>query len=405
MLKVAAESGVAKARVHVLLDGRDVGQLTALTYLERLESVLRALNDTPGRDYRIASGGGRMVITMDRYEAEWDMVERGWQHHVKGEGRRFASAEAAIHTLRDETNATDQYLPPFVIADETGPVGRILDGDSVCFFNFRGDRAIEISQAFEEETFLAFDRGERPKVRYAGMMQYDGDRHIPSRYLVSPPAIDRTMSEFLVRNGVHQFACSETQKYGHVTYFWNGNRSGYFDESLELYREVPSDVLPFEKAPEMKAAEIVEATLDALRLRPNQVGRINLANGDMVGHTGVRDAAVLAMETVDRQLGQLLAGIESLGGVALVTADHGNCEEMYERSKDGQFAIGADGHPRPRTSHTTNAVPLSLFDPHGLVASGLNQDFSNPGLSNIAATVLELKGFAAPEDYAPSLLR
>ena len=213
------------------------------------------------------------------------MVERGWQHHVKGEGRRFASAEAAIHTLRDETNATDQYLPPFVIADETGPVGRILDGDSVCFFNFRGDRAIEISQAFEEETFLAFDRGERPKVRYAGMMQYDGDRHIPSRYLVSPPAINRTMSEFLVRNGVHQFACSETQKYGHVTYFWNGNRSGYFDESLELYREVPSDVLPFEKAPEMKAAEIVEATLT-----PSVFDRIvgyQLGNGDMVGHTAV----------------------------------------------------------------------------------------------------------------------
>ena len=403
LLRAAARADVNRVRVHILLDGRDVDARSALAYVDRLEGVLRELN-AAGRDFHIASGGGRMIITMDRYEAEWEMVAKGWAHHVHGDGRRFPSALAAINTLREETGATDQFLPPFVIADDKGPVGPIRDGASVVFFNFRGDRAIEISRAFEDDIFEAFDRGLRPKVRYAGMMQYDGDLALPARFLVAPPSIEGTLGEHLAYNGVTQFACSETQKFGHVTYFWNGNRSDFFDSSLEHYVEVGSDVIPFEQRPWMKAAEIVDATLSALRTGTYRAGRINLANGDMVGHTGDRDAAVLAVQCVDWTLGRLLAGIEALGGIVLVTADHGNCEEMYGRDKRGGFTLGADGRPSPKTSHTTNPVPLYLFDPTGSSVATLGDQVADPGLGNVAATVCELLGYAPPEGYLPSLL-
>lgn len=404
MLRRAAKDGVKAARVHALLDGRDVGERSAEIYLDRLEEVLGELR-AQGFDYRIASGGGRMHITMDRYEADWAMVERGWQHHVHGEGQRFASAGEALQALRDETGQVDQFLPGFVIADDDGPVGPIRDGASVIFFNFRGDRAIEISRAFEEDDFDAFDRGRRPEVRYAGMMQYDGDLHLPKRFLVQPPKIDRTMGEYLARNGVTQFACSETQKFGHVTYFWNGNRSGRFDEKREVYTEVPSDQVPFDERPWMRAAEIVDATLAALHTGQVQHARINLANGDMVGHTGVRDAAVAALGSVDIVLRRLLNGLAQMGGVALVTADHGNCEEMYERDKQGRFVKDDEtGLYRPRTSHTTHPVPLSLYDPHEQVPARLAKTVERPGLANLAATTLELLGFAPPEDYEASLL-
>jgi 2,3-bisphosphoglycerate-independent phosphoglycerate mutase len=405
MLKRAAEEGVKKARVHVLLDGRDVAETSALVYVEPLEALLTELSSSEGRDFRVASGGGRMRITMDRYEADWGMVQRGWAHHVHGEGRRFPSAADAIRTFRDEDpKVIDQNLPPFVVADDDeGPVGPIRDGASVVFFNFRGDRAIEISRAFEEDAFRPFDRGARPDVLYAGMMQYDGDLSIPGRYLVAPPAIDRTMGEYLARSGVPQFACSETQKYGHVTYFWNGNRSGRFDEALEEYLEIPSDALPFEERPWMKAAEITDATIAALERGHARALRINYANGDMVGHTGVREAAVLAVEAVDLCIGRLIPVIERLGGALLVTADHGNADEMYERNEDGSFAISAAGNLRAKTSHTLNPVPFHLYAP-GAAGLSLRDDLPEAGLANIAATTLELLGFEAPEDYSPSLL-
>ncbi len=404
MLRRAAADGVTKARIHVLTDGRDVGETSSPVYVERLERVLAELS-TDGRDYRIASGGGRMLVTMDRYEADWAMVERGWQLHVRGEGRRFGRAMEAIETCRaEQPGLSDQYLPGFVVADADGPVGPIRDGASVVLFNFRGDRAQEITRAFEDEVFTAFDRGPVPKVRYAGMMLYDGDLGLPSRYLVDPPAIDRTLGEHLAHAGVSQLACSETQKFGHVTYFWNGNRSGALDPSLETYDEIPSDLVPFEQRPWMKAAEIVDATVRRLREGKLRHARINLANGDMVGHTGDRDAARLAVETVDLALGRLLKGVEALGGVVLVTADHGNADEMFLRKKDGSFATDEAGRPLPRTSHSLNPVPLSLFDPHGH-APNLGVTVHRPGLANVAATTLELLGFAPPEDYEPSLLK
>ena len=404
LLRGAADAGVTRARVHALLDGRDVGETTSLTYVERLEQVLAELNAGGARDYRVASGGGRMNVTMDRYGADWAMVERGWKHHVLGEGRRFESAETAIRTFRDETpGISDQVLPGFVVTGDDGPVGPIRDGASVVFFNFRGDRAIEITRAFEDAALDTFDRGPVPDVRYAGMMQYDGDLELPTRFLVEPPAIDRTLGEHLARNGVTQFACSETQKFGHVTYFWNGNRSGRFDDRRELYVEIPSDSVPFEQRPWMKAAEIVDATLAALRTGGIRHARINFANGDMVGHTGDLRASILAVEALDLSLGRLLAGIGKLGGVALVTADHGNADEMFQHAKGGGFAEDEAGRRLVRTSHTLNPVPLSLFDPSGRAPS-FSGRIERPGLANVAATVLELLGFTPPEGYEPSLL-
>jgi 2,3-bisphosphoglycerate-independent phosphoglycerate mutase len=408
MILRAAGAGIREVFVHPLLDGRDVPATSALLYIDRLESLLAHFHGKDGRTYRVASGGGRMVTTMDRYEADWRIVERGWNAHVHGQGRTFRSPREAVETFRTEDpGATDQFLPPFVIVGEDGkPVGPIGDGASVVFFNFRGDRAIEISRAFEQDDFRFFDRGARPRVCYAGMMQYDGDYHIPRAFLVAPPALDRTLGEYLARNGITQFACSETQKYGHVTYFWNGNRGGKFDETTETYLEVPSDRVPFEQRPWMKAAEITDATIEALRSGRHRFLRINYANGDMVGHTGVREAAILAVESVDLSLGRLLAAVESLRGVALVTADHGNADEMYERTKSGAIDCDeATGRPKAKTSHSLNPVLFAVADYATPATHHLRDDLPQAGLANVAATVLQILGYQAPEVYEPSLLR
>ena len=403
MIRQAAREGVERGRVHVLLDGRDVSEVSALTYIDRLETVLAEVNAS-GFDYRIASGGGRMTTTMDRYEADWSMVERGWSTHVLGRGPSFPSARVAIESLRAETpGVIDQFLSQFVIVDADGPVGVIREGASVCFFNFRGDRAVEISRAFEEEVFSGFER-DAVSVRYAGMMQYDGDLKLPGRFLVNPPLIDQPFGAHLAASGVAQFACSETQKFGHVTYFWNGNRSGAFDPTLEHYVEIPSDQVPFEERPWMKAAEITDATLNALNSGAFPFARINFANGDMVGHTGDLRATILSLEALDLALARLLEGVKRLGGVALITADHGNAEQMFERNKkSGEVIYKAPDRPKALTSHTLNPVPFTLFDPCG-VAPKVSATVARPGLANLAATTLELLGFTPPEIYERSLL-
>ncbi len=402
MLRQAHADGVAAVRVHVLLDGRDVPETSALQYVDALELELRQLREA-GRDYWVASGGGRMTTTMDRYEADWSMVERGWNAHVLGTARPFPDVRSAVETFREETPGIgDQFLPDFTIVDEDGTArGPIRDGAAVVFFNFRGDRAIEITRALSEPGFDRF--GPRPDVFFAGMMQYDGDLHLPEHFLVTPPDIDHTLGELLAADGVTQWACSETQKFGHVTYFWNGNRSGAFDEKLERYEEIGSENLPFEQRPWMRAAEITDATLAALKSGSFRHLRINYANGDMVGHTGHRDATVLAVETVDLQLARLLPVIERLQGAIVVTADHGNADEMYELDKKtGAFLHRTDGSLKARTSHTLNAVPCHVWAPGRTLEPAAENTL---GLSSLAATVLQLLGRAAPSEYAPSLLK
>ena len=404
MLERAAADGVKQARVHILLDGRDVSETSALIYVDTLERTLAALNQVKGRDFRIASGGGRQTTTMDRYGADWRIVERGWHAHVLGEARGFASATAAIETYRTEQpSVIDQDLPPFAIVDEHGtPVGRIEDGAAVVLFNFRGDRAVELCQAFEQAELGHFDRKRRPNVAFAGMMEYDGDLHVPSRFLVTPPAIDCTLGEYLARNRVPQLAISETQKFGHVTYFWNGNRSGMFDAAYEKYLEIPSDRVSFDQRPWMKAAEITDALIDELRKGEVRHARLNYANGDMVGHTGNREAAVLAVECVDLCIGRLLPVIAALRGALILTADHGNADEMFEYDKRGQIAVDGNGRRKSKTSHTLNPVPLYIYGP--TLNARINSAVQAPRLANLAATTLQLLGYEAPSDFEQGLL-
>jgi 2,3-bisphosphoglycerate-independent phosphoglycerate mutase len=396
MLDRCRDEGIVRVRVHPLLDGRDVGERSALTYLEALEARLATLNGGGGRDYRVASGGGRMVTTMDRYNANWAVVERGWKAHVLGIGRPFGSAREAVETYyREDPTSTDQYLDSFVIAEGGQPVGTIQDGDAVIFFNFRGDRAIEISRAFEEPGFHEFDRARVPDVYFAGMMQYDGDAQIPKQFLVEPPAIDRTVSQYLCAAGVTAFAISETQKFGHVTYFWNGNNSGYVDERLEQYVEIPSDRIMFDERPWMKAGEITDGVIDAVRSGRFKFVRVNYPNGDMVGHTGIVNAIRIAVEAVDLSLQRLLPVVRAAGGVLVVTADHGNADCMFTEKK---------GKREPMVAHTLNPVPFIVKDFSGANALALSGVLA-PGLSNVAATLLTLLGFQKPDDYDPSLVR
>jgi 2,3-bisphosphoglycerate-independent phosphoglycerate mutase len=401
LISQARKEGVTKVRVHILLDGRDVPETSALDYVLPFEAFLSEVRSAEF-DARIASGGGRMKITMDRYEANWKMVAEGWKIHVKGEGRQFATAQQAIETLREESKAIDQDLPAFVIAEGGKPIGPVVDGDSVVFFNFRGDRAIEISRAFEDEVFTAFDRGPRPNVCYAGMLQYDGDLKLPKRFLVSPPAISNTLGENLAKSGVSQLAISETQKFGHVTYFWNGNRSGKFDQNLETYIEVPSDVIPFEQRPWMKAAEITDAMIEELKTGKYRHARVNYANGDMVGHTGNFEAVVIAVETLDLCLARLLPVIDALGGMAIITADHGNADEMFELDKKTKKPIPTATGFKAKTAHTLNPVPCLFYDNHHQDAYSIAE--GSFGLSNLASTLSGLLGFQPSSDWDRSIV-
>lgn len=396
MVQRCNETGIPRVRVHCLLDGRDVAPRSAPDYVVQLQEALRAACENGGLDYRIASGGGRMAITMDRYQADWDMVRRGYETHVLGKGQPVTDVVAEIQRQYEaDPKVTDQTLQPFVVTDNGGsPVGVVADGDVMVLFNFRGDRAIEFSQAMESESLAAFERERHPDVFYCGMLEYDGDLGVPANYLVDPPMIQGTMVEYLCDEGMPTFAVSETQKFGHVTYFWNGNRSGRFDEVLETWVEIPSDRKAFNEAPAMKAEEITEETIRLMRSGKFRFGRINFANGDMVGHTGDIPATVSALETVDRCLGRLEQVIRELDGIMIFTADHGNADEMFLEQGDQRI---------PRTAHTLNPVPFVISDPADEGGYRLRDDIEG-GLANVAATVFNLLGYRPPADYEPSLI-
>ncbi len=392
MVSQLKEEGINKVRLHVLMDGRDVPETSGLIYIDEINKHMDSLNDS-SYDCRIASGGGRMKVTMDRYEADWSMVELGWKTHVLGEGRQFASAKEAIETYRSELGCSDQDLPAFVIAEDGKPVGTIEDNDSVVLFNFRGDRAIEISKAFDNVEFTPFDRGRFPKVKYAGMLQYDADLKIPHKFLANPPKILNTMSEYLVSKGVKSYAISETQKFGHVTYFWNGNRSEKFDDKLETWVEIASDVVPFEQRPWMKSAEVTDELVKAIESNEFDFLRCNYPNGDMVGHTGNYESTIIGVESVDIALKRVITACEKAGAILLVTADHGNADEMYEKAKDPSVA------PKPKTAHTLNKVPFIIKGAEVTLKEG------NFGLSNVAATVVELMELEVPTCWDESIIK
>jgi len=406
MLVQAKKEGIRRVRIHPLLDGRDVPPTSALDYVLPFEQFLADLNADGSIDYAIASGGGRMKVTMDRYEADWRMVELGWKTHVRGEGTLYPSAQAAIEALRAANpGVLDQDLPAFVVGKDGKPLGPIVDHDSVILFNFRGDRAIELTRAFEEADFKPFDRGPRPDVLFAGMMQYDGDAGIPANFLVEPPRITRTIGEYLADAGARQLAISETQKFGHVTYFFNGNRAEKFSNSLEDYVEIPSDRVPFEERPWMKGAEITDKVIEAMGSGKYRFIRVNYPNGDMVGHTGIFPAVKIAVETVDLCLGRLIAAAKKTGAILVISADHGNSDDMYEHAKDGSVKVDkATGLPKAKTAHSLNPVPAIIYDPANAAQAKLTAK-TGLGISSLAATCLNLLGYQSPEGYDPSLVK
>ncbi len=403
--------GIEEVYVHGLLDGRDVPPISALRYFGELEDYLWSLrsqahNQGNRRHYFVASGGGRMVTTMDRYEADWSIVERGYNAHVLGEGPLFPDSLTAIRVMREREFADDQYISQWVIQNPEEPetsLTRIENGHGVVLFNFRGDRAIEISRAFVESEFTAFERRQHPKTFYAGILQYDEDTHMPPQYLVEPPAIDRTVSEYLAQNGVTQYAVSETQKFGHVTYFWNGNNSNRFDTKTEEWLEIESDRIPFDQAPQMKADEIASQVIAAMRSGRHRFLRLNFPNGDMVGHTGSLPATVEAIKAVDLALKKIIEAADSMGGTVIITADHGNCEQMIAvDEKTGKPLMGPGGIYKPQTSHTLNPVPFIIHGPE-TYRYEINK-IANPGLGNIASTILMLLGYERPADYLEPLI-
>jgi len=416
LLDGATDSKIEKVRIHTLLDGRDVSPQSAGEYIDELERKLREINEINGYDYQIASGGGRMRVTMDRYNSDWDVVRRGWEAHVCGIPERFpsykgyfSSAQNAINQARIiDPDIIDQFLPSFVVVNEGKfPIGKMEDGDVVINFNFRGDRAIQISRAFDEgENFKEFEKKCNPAVSYIGLLQYDDKLKIPESFFIPPPKIDKTIVDYLYEENVPMFAISETHKIGHLTYFFCGNRDlktkseeiEQHDTKMimshssnnEIYFEVVSDpAAEIKDKPKMKAYEIKSVLTKAIVSGKYKFIRVNFANGDMVGHTGIKSAAMIAAETVDECVKDVVELVETLNGIAIVTADHGNLEDM-----EGKW----------NTSHTLNPVMFAIIDKNYNGEYVIRDDLDNPALGNIAPTILNLLGYQKPEKFLDSLI-
>jgi len=404
LINHAFEEGIKRLRVHALLDGRDVGIQSAQKHIARLEQAFAYVNNSAGFDYCFASGGGRELITMDR-DRSWDKVKAGWDIHVHGESKnRFANMLDAIKHFRAETpEIVDQDIPGFIIVDdEDVPLGRIEDGDAVIMVNFRGDRALEISEAFCLDDFDGFDRGRCPDVTYAGMMVYDEDRDLPKLQIMGPTKVANPFGRRIFNMGIHQFRLAETQKYAHVTFFFNGGYREPLDAKMEDYILIPSDKgVSFSDKPEMKAAEVADKAVELIESGKYGFGLINFANTDMVGHCGHIEPAIRAAEAVDKALGKIVATLEKAGGSAIITADHGNAEEMHIETTKGHESS---------TKHSLNPVPCIVFDTKFDGSYRLKQPKNKktssdlPGLANLAATLFLMLGEPVPEDIESPLI-
>lgn len=407
MVERADQDGVQRVRVHVLFDGRDVPARSEPRYLDELEGLLTGFNEK-GRDYRVASGTGRENATMNRYWSDKEMMQRGLEAHVRGTARPFGSAKEALETFRQENpEVDDQWLPEFTVVGEDGmPVGKMCDGDTVIFYNFRADRAVQFSEMMTtgDESFPYFERGDMPKVYYAGMVEYDQERHIPEHTLVEPVSVDNVLAEFEVRNGIKRFVISESIKFGHVTFYFNGNKKGKFSEELEEYVDIPNKTGEPWRSPWMRSDEITDILVEKIKSGEFGSCMINYPNGDIVGHEAMMEPSIVAMGAVDIALGRILKAVDEAEGVALILADHGNIEETFYLKEDGAPELGEDGQPVRKTSHTTNPVPFVIYD------NTENRDKyelkeGEFGLSNVAATVAMLHGLEPHEGWNESMIR
>ena len=400
IVRHAFQAGIRCCYVHALLDGRDVGVQSALTYTEPFEKLFAELKEQRAEiDYAFASGGGREAITMDR-DNNWEKVEAGWNIHVQGKSENsFPCIKDAIEYFRIKSpGIIDQDIPGFVIVRNGKAIAPIEDNHGLIFTNFRGDRAIEFSRAILADDFPHFERPVRPQVIFAGMTQYDQDNEIPPEYLVGTPEVDDPFGKRILELGLKQFRLTETQKYPHVTFFYNGGYREPLDSSMENYHLIASDkIQSFASQPAMKAGEIRNKAVEFIRSGEYQYGLINFANADMVGHTGDFQAAVHAVETIDAALDSIVSAIDEMKGLLVITADHGNADQMLIQNSNGTMEIN--------TKHSLNPVPFMIFDPlyngdYHLKPFG--EDFNN-NLSNVAATNFILLGQSVPNDLAPPL--
>jgi len=379
LLELARRHGLTRVFLHAFLDGRDTPPASALTYLQQLEGKCREL------------GVGRLATVMGRYYAmdrdkRWDRTERAYRALVWGEGERARHFRPAVEEAY-RRGTTDEFVPPIVLEEEDGrPVGSVRSGDAIIFFNFRADRARQLTRAFVDEEFAGFERGpHRPEVHFVCLTQYDVT--IPAPVAFPPETPRQTLGEVLAAHGRRQLRIAETEKYAHVTFFFNGGVEEPNPGEDRLL--IPSPKVPtYDLKPEMSAYEVTAAVEEKIRQDLYDVIIMNYANPDMVGHTGVMEATVRALEAVDTCLGRVLAAVEARGGVALVTGDHGNAEMMLE--EDGS----------PHTAHTTNPVPLVL------VGKRCRAALRTGILADVAPTMLEILGLPKPPEMTgESLLK
>lgn len=374
---------VKKVYVHALLDGRDVSPQSAITYLKDI-SVFIAKTD---KNYKLVDFAGRGTLVMDRYEAGTDIVSRSFDVYVNKNATFCTDFEQTIKEIyKQNPNITDENIQPFILDRKV----KIENGDSVVLYNFRGDRALEFSQMFDSGKYIS--GGDYKKIKdciFAGMIQYDGDLKIPKNFLVSPPQIKNTLTEYLIKNNIPQYSVTETQKFGHITYYFNGNRKEKFSEQLETYKEIKSDKgITFDIKPEMKAEEITNELCRAFE--KNYIFyKTNFANGDMVGHTGNLQAGITGLEKVDQCLGEILKRAKQNKVSLIILADHGNCEKM----------LNSDGSRN--TSHTNNKVWCSFVNNSNLKIKLKKGDF---GLSNIASSVCKMIGITPPQNFDKSII-
>jgi 2,3-bisphosphoglycerate-independent phosphoglycerate mutase len=375
LLELARREGVPRAFVHAFLDGRDTPPKSGVDYMRAFEKRVGEIGYG-----KIASVCGRFWA-MDR-DKRWDRVEKGWAMMVRGEGFKAASGVAAIEEgyARSET---DEFVKPTVVVDGSGePRGRVRDGDAVVFFNFRADRAREITRALAQEGFHEFEAKPRPRLSYyACMTEYDKTFGLPVAYAPDQPT--KIFPEIVAKAGIAQLRCAETEKYAHVTFFFNGGREVQFEKEDRILVPSPRDVHTYDEKPEMSAGEVTEKLVAAIDSKKYGFILVNFANPDMVGHTGKLDAAVKAVKFVDSCVGRLWAAAKKAGMAMLVTADHGNCEMMVD-PETGQ----------PHTAHTLGPVPFILAAPD-LRGAKLRADGV---LADVAPTAMQVMGLPKPDE-------
>lgn len=369
--------------VHIFTDGRDTPPTSGEGYVRRLGEFI---GQYPA--VSIGSIGGR-YYAMDR-DNRWDRVEKAWKA-ITGQiepdqDRKGNGIAAALNVLKRsyEKGVTDEFVVPTHLEPETGR-GRVEDGDGVVFFNFRSDRARELTRAFTENNFNAFDAGKRPKLAgYLCMTQYDKNFALPVAY--PPQNLSRILPDILAENGLRQFRIAETEKYAHVTFFFNGGREQPYAAEDRILVPSPKDVPTYDLKPEMSAFEVAEKVSERLARGDSNFVLLNFANADMVGHTGNYEAAIKALVAVDKCLEKTITAALVSGYTVLITADHGNIEEMH------------DAHDQPHTQHTLNPVPIHL------ISNQFNYKIKDGILADIAPTILDLMGIKKPAEMTQSSL-